>query len=191
MLAWGCGGDAGSGGPSTAADAPGAAGAGAHDDAAAEEPAGTSDEAQGLSMLDTGQAAPGSTEPSDGAAADGSGPSATARGPVALSIEITPAAVLTTEEAKQYSLKFRIKNTSQATMDAPWGRATLLLNGRPMTDWQKLRDSLPARRIAPSESVEFAYRPGNKAVVKPGVYEFVLEVDGVRSDKAALVVSEQ
>lgn len=150
------------------------------------EPAEPEPHDPGLEMLDTGSAEPASEpEPEEDPSETTTGP-----GPYGLSVAILPEAVLSKAQAKDYRLQFRIKNNTDAVVDAPWSETALLLNGRERHDWKKLKTSLPAKTIAPKETVEFIYQPSDKAVVKPGVYEFVLQVGAQKSAPAQLIVSE-
>jgi len=139
-----------------------------------------------LAMLDTGEAEPIEAEPPE----DDPSETTTGAGPYGLSVAILPEAVLSLAEAKDYRLQFRIKNNTDAVVDAPWADTSLLLNGRERHDWQKLKGKMPSKTIAPKETVEFIYKPSDKAVVKAGVYEFVLKVGPQRSAPAQLIVSE-
>jgi hypothetical protein len=105
-------------------------------------------------------------------------------------LTLEPASVLSGAETKDLRLQIRLENVGTDAIDAPWNRTTLLLDGKPLSEWKELRETLPQKSIAPKQAVEMSYQPSEKAVIKPGSYEFVLEVAGGRSEPAVLTVEQ-
>lgn len=105
-------------------------------------------------------------------------------------ITIRPESVVPSAKAAEVRFELRLENTGSEPVEAPWGETSLLLDGRPMSDWAELVASLPAKVIAPKQAAQLEYRPSDKAVIKPGIYELVFVVGKTRSEPATLTVTK-